>query len=56
MYSVLVSIVRPDEAGVDVIRWQRSWVGSYTARQLHVIWSLADQCAEAFLDGWAEAN
>ncbi len=39
-----------------LIDWLESWVGSYTAQQLHVIWTLADQCAEAFLEDWRAAN
>jgi len=56
VYSVRVSYHRPAEAGPPVIAWLHSSVGSYTAQQLHVIWTLADQCADTFLDAWAEAN
>ena len=56
IYSVRVSLMRPDTEGRPLVHWLRSWVGSYTSQQLHVIWSLADQCADTFLDAWVEAN
>lgn len=56
VYSVRVSHHEPNNAGRTVITWLRSWVGSYTAQQLHVIWTLADQCADTFLDDWSESN
>ncbi len=56
VYAVRVSHHRPDGDGRTVVTWLESWVGSYTAQQLHVIWTLADQCAEAFLEDWRAAN
>jgi hypothetical protein len=56
VYSVRVSYHRPDADGIPVIAWLESSVGSYTAEQLHVIWTLADQCADAFLEDWRAAN
>ena len=56
VYSVRVSHHRPGPDGLPVITWLKSWVGSYTAQQLHVIWTLADQCAAAFLEDWRTAN
>ena len=56
VYSVRVSHHVPSENGRPVIDWLESSVGSYTAQQLHVIWTIADQCAEAFLNDWRTAN
>ena len=56
IYSVRVALHRPAADGREVITWLRSWVGSYTAQQLHVIWQLSDQCASTFLDAWRAAN
>jgi hypothetical protein len=56
VYAVRVSYHRPDADGIPVIAWLESSVGSYTAEQLHVIWTLADQCADAFLEDWRAAN
>lgn len=56
VYSVRVSHHEPHDDGGHAITWLRSWVGSYTAQQLHVIWTLADQCADAFLEDWRTAN
>lgn len=56
VYAVRVSYHAPDADGSSVIRWLDGSVGSYTAQQLHVIWTLSDQCADAFLEAWREAN
>jgi len=56
VYSVWVALFAPDASGLPVVRWLDSWVGSYTAQQLHVIWTLSDQCAASFLEAWREAN
>jgi hypothetical protein len=56
IYSVRVSYHEPGPGGQPAITWLRSWVGSYTAQQLHVIWTLADQCADAFLGDWRTVN
>lgn len=56
VYSVRVSHHAPDASGRMIIDWIESRVGSYTAQQLHVIWTIADQCAELFLDDWRAAN
>lgn len=56
LYAVRVSYHEPGHDGAPVIAWLRSWVGSYTTQQLHLLWTLADQCAGAFLDAWTEAN
>lgn len=56
LYAVRVSYHEPGEDGPPVIVWLRSWVGSYTTQQLHLLWGLADQCAHAFLEAWAEGN
>lgn len=55
-YAVRVSYHRPDADGRHVIAWLESSVGTYTTQQLHVIWTLGDRCAEAFLTAWREAN
>jgi hypothetical protein len=56
VYSVRVSLHEPDDRGRTVITWLESSVGSYTVQQLHLVWTLADQCANSFLDGWRSAN
>jgi hypothetical protein len=56
VYSVRVSYHEPGPGDRPAITWLRSWVGSYTAQQLHVIWTLADQCADAFLEDWRSVN
>lgn len=56
VYAVRVSYHRVGADGLPVIAWLESWVGSYTTQQLHVIWTLADQCAAAFLEDWRTAN
>ena len=56
VYSVRVSHHEPDAQGRPVITWLQSWVGSYPAQQLHLMWTLADQCAKALLEDWQTAN
>jgi hypothetical protein len=56
IYAVRVSYHQPGDDGIPLIAWLRSWVGSYTTQQLHLLWTLADQCAGAFLQAWAKAN
>ncbi len=56
VYAARASFHRPESDGRHVVTWLESWVGSYTAQQLHLVWTLADQCAEAFLDDWRAAN
>ena len=56
VFSVRVSHHEPDADGRHVITWLDSWVGSYPTRQLHLMWTLADQCAKTFLDAWVEAG
>ena len=47
--------VRGDD-GAPVITWIRSWVGSYTVQQLHLMFRLGEQCAESFLEEWRGVN
>jgi hypothetical protein len=56
VYSVRVSLHVAPASGPSVITWLQSSVGSYTAQQLHVIWTLGDQCARAFATAWRSAN
>ena len=48
-----------EEAGTDgdpVIRWIRSWVGSFNMQQMHVMFTLGTACAEQFLGDWRSVN
>ena len=56
VYSVRVSHHEPDAQGRTVITWLKSWVGSYPTQQLHLMWTLADQCAGALAEDWQTAN
>ena len=47
--------VRGDD-GAPVITWIKSWVGSYTVQQLHLMFRLGEQCAESFLQDWRGVN
>jgi hypothetical protein len=51
--------VQAEQNGVDgepVITWIKSWVGSFTVQQLHLMFRLGDQCAESFLEDWRSVN
>jgi hypothetical protein len=56
VYALRVQVERPGDDGRPVIIWIRSWVGSFTVQQLHLMFSLGEQCAEAFLEAWRSAN
>lgn len=55
-YAVRAALLRPGGDGRPVATWLESHVGTYTAQQLHLMWTLADQCADAFLAKWVAAN
>jgi hypothetical protein len=55
VYSLRTQVERDGPDG-PVITWIRSWVGSFTTQQLHLMFTLGEQCAETFLDDWKSAN
>jgi hypothetical protein len=56
VYSLRTQVEEPGPDGQPVIVWIKSTVGSYTVQQLHLMFSLGEQCAESFLDDWRSAN
>ena len=56
VYSLRAQVERPGDDGQPVIVWIRSWVGSFTVQQLHLMFSLGEQCAETFLEAWRSVN
>lgn len=56
VYGLRTQVEAPGEDGRPVILWIRSWVGSYTVQQLHLMFSLGAQCAETFLEDWKSVN
>ncbi len=56
VYSLRTQVERPGADGRPVIAWIRSWVGSFTTRELHRMFTLGEQCAESFLEAWKSAN
>lgn len=56
VYSLRAQVERAGDDGRPVIVWIRSWVGSFTVQQLHLMFSLGEQCAEAFLEDWRSAH
>lgn len=56
VYALRAQVEEADDDGRPVIVWIRSWVGSFTVQQLHLMFSLGEQCAEAFLEDWRSAN
>lgn len=56
IYSFRAQLERPGEDGAPVIVWVRSWVGSFTTQQLHLTFTLGEQCAKSFLEEWKGAN
>ncbi len=56
IYSLRTQLEAPGLDGARVITWIRSWVGSFTTRQLHLMFTLGEQCAESFLEEWTAAN
>jgi hypothetical protein len=56
VYSLRTQVERDGADGQPVITWLKSWVGSFTVQQLHLMFTLGAQCAESFLEDWASAN
>ena len=56
VYSLRTQVERPGSDGQRVITWLKSWVGSFTVQQMHVMFTLGEQCAESFLADWKSAN
>lgn len=56
VYSLRTQLERPGADGAPVIVWIKSWVGSFSVQQMHVMFTLGEQCAESFLDDWRGAN
>jgi len=56
VYSLRVQTEAPGNDGRPVITWIRSWVGSFTVQQLHLMFRLGEQCAESFLEEWRVVN
>lgn len=56
VYAVRTSYHRPDSGGRYVVAWLQSEVGSFTAQQLHLVWTLGERCADSFLGAWNDAN
>ena len=56
VYGLRVQVESPGPDGRPVVLWIKSWVGSYTVQQLHLMFSLGEQCAESFLEDWRSAN
>jgi hypothetical protein len=56
VYSLRTQLERPGDDGQPVIVWIKSWVGNFSVQQMHVMFTLGNQCAESFLDDWQSAN
>jgi hypothetical protein len=56
IYSFRAQLERVGDDGMPVIVWLRSWVGSFTTQQLHLTFTLGEQCAKSFLEEWRSAN
>jgi hypothetical protein len=56
VYSLRTQVESPGLDGQPVIQWIRSWVGSFRVQQLHLMFTLGEQCAESFLEDWATVN
>ena len=56
IYSLRTQLERPGDDGQPVIVWIKSWVGSFNVQQMHVMFTLGEQCAESFLEDWRGAN
>ncbi|MDA0327953.1 MAG: hypothetical protein O2958_02910 [Gemmatimonadetes bacterium] len=56
VYALRVHAERPGADGAPVITWIKSWVGSYSVQQLHLMFRLGEQCAESFLADWKSVN
>lgn len=56
IYGLRTQLERTGADGNPVIVWIKSWVGNFNVQQMHVMFTLGEQCAESFLDDWASAN
>jgi len=56
VYSLRTQVETEGADGSPVITWIKSWVGSFTVQQLHLMFTLGEQCAESFLEDWASVN
>ncbi|HCW77828.1 MAG TPA: hypothetical protein DG084_01830 [Gemmatimonadetes bacterium] len=56
IYSLRTQLEEADADGAPVIRWIRSWVGSFNMQQMHVMFTLGQACAERFLGDWRSVN
>ena len=56
IYSLRTQLEEDDSDGAPVIHWIRSWVGSFSMQQMHVMFTLGQACAERFLGDWQSAN
>lgn len=56
VYSLRTQVEEAGPDGQPVITWIKSWVGYFTVQQLHVMFTLGEQCANSFLDDWKSAN
>ena len=56
IYSLRTQLEEDDSDGAPVIRWIRSWVGSFSMQQMHVMFTLGQACAERFLGDWQSVN
>jgi hypothetical protein len=56
VYGLRTQVEAPGPDRQPAILWIKSWVGSYTVQQLHLMFSLGEQCAESFLEDWSSVN
>ena len=56
VYSLRTQLERSGDDGQSVIVWIKSWVGNFSVQQMHVMFTLGDQCAESFLNDWKSVN
>lgn len=56
VYALRTQMEVLGQDGLPVIAWLKSWVGSFNTGQLHLMFTLGEQCAESFLADWRSAN
>ena len=56
LYALRTQVEATGADRAPVIVWIRSWVGSFTTRQLHLMFTLGERCAESFLEDWRRVN
>ena len=56
LYALRVQLERPGDDGEPIVTWIKSWVGSYSVQQMHLMFMLGEQCANAFLEDWRANN